>query len=289
MNGLLFAIVIFALAQPTVAANSSSGRALFIEKCAPCHGTSATGSGPAAEALATKPPNLRSGLLETRREDQLIAWVLDGRRRALRIDSAGLRSLSKEGDSLLAYLRKIPHLDWATASKGWWLYSKRCSECHGAFGAPPAQMPAGVKRPRNLASGDFQSSVSDAELPLVVRHGRRAMPALFPRVTKSEAEQLAALVRNLSPGFESYWKYCGQCHGDDGVGIGNFDSTVGAPTVVFDEEYFAQRSDEEVRARVLHMLRAEKPTMPHFRGEIDAEGVRAILEYLSALPKVQIE
>jgi len=35
-----------------------SGRALFVTYCASCHGTDAQGSGPAADALRARPPNL---------------------------------------------------------------------------------------------------------------------------------------------------------------------------------------------------------------------------------------
>jgi mono/diheme cytochrome c family protein len=59
----------------------SEGRALYLRNCAACHGVKADGNGPAAPALAIKPPDLR--LLSARYGNPLpqdqIARFIDGR------------------------------------------------------------------------------------------------------------------------------------------------------------------------------------------------------------------
>lgn len=64
---LVVALWCVAAASPALAgededANAASlalGEALFMERCAACHGTDASGNGPAASALKVAPPDLR--------------------------------------------------------------------------------------------------------------------------------------------------------------------------------------------------------------------------------------
>jgi mono/diheme cytochrome c family protein len=54
------------------------GRQLFVKTCANCHGMDATGDGPAATSLATKPANLRT--MSGRHPDGDFAWkIANGR------------------------------------------------------------------------------------------------------------------------------------------------------------------------------------------------------------------
>jgi mono/diheme cytochrome c family protein len=140
-------------------------------------------------------------------------------------------------------------------------------------------VPAGVGTPRDLSDPAWQRSVSDAELVTVVRHGRKGMPALLPRIEESDARAIAAFVRLLSPGYEMYERYCTSCHGEDGRGGGGLVEAP-APTVVFDAAYFTRRDPEEVRAAVWHMIGQHKTAMPHLRDELDETTARTIVEYL---------
>jgi mono/diheme cytochrome c family protein len=61
---LFFCLLVLRLFATSDAAFASSkqveqGRALYVEYCASCHGTSAEGDGPVARALTTPPANLR--------------------------------------------------------------------------------------------------------------------------------------------------------------------------------------------------------------------------------------
>ena len=261
-----------------------SGMGLYLRHCAPCHGEDARGSGPNAALFLSAPRDLREGFLGAYSTDDLVKRVIDGRPLRLALDIPALKRHSTEVGAIERHLRRLPQLDWLVVEHGWSIYAERCTTCHGPFGKPQGDLPKGVRQPRDLGSDEFQKSVDDASLLQAVRHGRKGMPALVPRLRTDEAERIVAFVRVLGPGFEGYSKFCGQCHGDDGVGIGNFDGTVGAPAGNFDAEYFSRVDQSHLRESIWHMLHQEKPTMPHFREQIGEAEARLIVEYLRALP-----
>jgi mono/diheme cytochrome c family protein len=137
---------------------------------------------------------------------------------------------------------------------------------------------------RDLSDPTFQSSTDDATLTELVRHGRRSMPALVPRITEPEASELAGYVRLLSPGYTLYATYCMACHGPRGEGAVGIAAEAAAPRLAFDAAYFEGRSPDRVRAAVWHMLRDAKPTMPHFSVVLSASQAEAIFAYLRSLP-----
>jgi cytochrome c len=141
-------------------------------------------------------------------------------------------------------------------------------------------VPRGARPPRDLGDPAFQRSVTDAELKIVVGHGRHGMPALVAPVAASELPALIGFVRLLSPGYALYDRYCAACHGEDGRGVGSFGEEARRPTVIFDHAYFQRRDPEQVRTAVWHMLATERPTMPHFRKKLSEVEARAVIVYL---------
>jgi mono/diheme cytochrome c family protein len=113
-----------------------------------------------------------------------------------------------------------------------------------------------------------------------IRHGRSAMPAIPRLRDEGKARQLVPFVRILTPGFRTYSSYCAPCHGDDGRGGGVLASGENAPTVVFDQRWAAALSEEDLRRRVAHMLNEHRPVMPHFRGRLSDEELRAVVRHL---------
>jgi mono/diheme cytochrome c family protein len=86
ITGLTIALIGLVLASYAMAAgvkrgDIAQGRALYLERCASCHGTNADGHGPVAPALSTPPANLR--LLSERYGNPVppdqIARFIDGR------------------------------------------------------------------------------------------------------------------------------------------------------------------------------------------------------------------
>ncbi|MGE0521016.1 MAG: cytochrome c [Candidatus Binatia bacterium] len=262
------------------AAGAADGRRAYMKNCAPCHGPDGRGNGPNAALFDIHPRDLREGFLSKYSTDDLTRRVLDGRALTLGVDLSALRRRAADVEAVAAHLRRLPAADWESIDEGWGIYLERCAVCHGPFGTPLGSPAPGVHPPRRLNDPAFQASTTDESLIQAVRHGRHGMPAVVPRLSEEEAADVAAFVRFLSPGFETYSNYCAACHGDRGIGHGSFAESIPAPTVVFDRSYFARRDPEAVRAAIWHMLDEHQPRMPHFRDAISAEEAEAIVVYL---------
>ena len=262
------------------------GRALYVQQCARCHGASGRGDGPDASLFLKPPRNLRSGFLDAHPTADVVRRVLDSKRDQLALDLPVLRTRAADTEAVLAYMRRLPDIDWSAADPGQTLFIARCTPCHGPTGQPgPATaLPPGVRPPRDLSDPAYQHGTSDADMVIAVRHGRAGMPALTPRLTEEQTRQVVAYVRLLSPGYVAYAAYCAQCHGDHGIGAGSFAESYPAPAVIFDRAYFARRDPEQLRMSVWHMLEQHQPTMPHFRRTLSEAEARAIVEYLKQLP-----
>jgi mono/diheme cytochrome c family protein len=82
--------------QGTSGTDAASGAALYLERCAPCHGTSATGDGPMSHALRHVPPDLtmlslkNNGVFPSER----VYRIIEGRD----VDSHGNREMPVWGD-----------------------------------------------------------------------------------------------------------------------------------------------------------------------------------------------
>lgn len=55
---LVLAALALSLAAPVVAADTSAGRALYMDHCAACHGAGGTGDGPMASLVTVEVPDL---------------------------------------------------------------------------------------------------------------------------------------------------------------------------------------------------------------------------------------
>jgi len=278
--GLLAAVGVAAGVSWPAAAAELNGKPLFLRYCASCHGVAGRGDGPDASFLDPPPRDLREGFLSKYQTEDLVRRVRDGRPLELALDLPALRSRATETEAIVVHLRRLPTINWRLTEPGWEIYVDRCQMCHGAFGRPGPTLPEGVRAPRDLSDPAFQNTTSGGELLVSVRHGRKHMPALVPRVTEEDATVLANFVRLLSPGFEMYSRYCANCHGDDGRGVSSLVETIRIPTVVFDREYFPRRTPEQIRDAIWHMLGDHKAAMPHYRWVISEAEARAIVEYL---------
>lgn len=268
------------LVVPRAGAEPLTGQALYLQRCAVCHGRDGRGDGPDAALFISPPRDLQAGYLETHSAAEVVRRVLDGRSQRFALALPALRERTADVESIVAHLRRIPGVDWGAVDQGQALFSVRCAPCHGPFGRPSGALPPGVRPPRDLSDPDFQRATSEADMVIAVRHGRDGMPGLTPRLSEEEARQVVAFVRVLSPGYATYATYCAQCHGDHGIGVGSFGESYPAPAVLFDQDYFARRDPAEVRRSVRHMLDDHRPSMPHFRSVLSEPDAAAIVEYL---------
>lgn len=264
-----------------------SGRQLYLDNCARCHGLAGRGDGPDAPFFSPPPRDLTTGFLGKYADEDLVARLRDGIPLSLAADPEGRKIRAGRVEDIVRHLRRLPDIDWVEVDAGGVLYGNRCEVCHGQFGQPwPApDLPAGVTAmPKDLRDPAVQRSMTDEELVRAFRHGKESMPATAKKLSKDETEQLVAFVRVLSPGFETYSFYCAGCHGDAGGGDGIMARDGGGPTVVFDEEYFASKDPDALRAMVWHMMDVGGGGMPHFRDVVDDAQLDAIVEYLKRKP-----
>ncbi|MFN8644139.1 MAG: c-type cytochrome [Candidatus Binatia bacterium] len=270
------------VALSAAGAAAADGRRLYLDHCAACHGAGGRGDGPNAALFSIRPRDLRGGFLATYSDADLVKRILDGRSLALGPDLSAMRRRAADVEALVAYLQRLPGIDWRLVDEGRFLYDDRCAACHGFYGAAVAPPPPGVRAPRALADAAFQASVSDETLVEIVRHGREGMPALTPRLSEADAVAIAGFVRLFSPGFETYDQYCAVCHGDHGIPDASLGAAAPAPALSFDRAYFARHDPEALRGQVWHMLDRHQPSMPHFRGVLTAAEARAIVDYLKS-------
>jgi len=277
----LWAAVLGACVRPRPAwAEEPNGRRLYLRYCASCHGESGNGDGPDAAYFAAQPRNLREGFLRRYPTTDLVRRLREGRSLELAIDVPALKARAGNVETIVVHMKRLPTIDWRRVEPGWEIYIDRCEACHGPYGRPPLAVPPGVRSPRDLSDPEFQRSVSDKDLTTAVRHGRAHMPMLIPQISESQAANLAAFVRLLSPGFELYSRHCAVCHGDDGRGVDTLIESSQVPSVAFDRAYFAKRDTDQIHAGVWHMLDKHQPMMPHFRWDLTEAQAQAIIEYL---------
>jgi len=257
---------------------AAAGGRLYRTHCASCHGIDARGEGPEAWLYSTAPPDLRIQSLRLRDPDALVQRILGMADKPLVPSARALEASGAQTEAVTRYLERLPRVDWPLADRGRFSYMDRCEGCHGAFGHPVASA-SDEKRPPDLAAAPLPAD--DAQLAVLVRHGKPGMPLLSGELAAADVPALVAFVRLLSPGYEIYQTSCARCHGDRG----GPPRGPGLPTVVFDRAYFAAHDTQVVRARVWHMLAERPPTsMPHFQGMLSDAEARAIVDYLRGLP-----
>jgi mono/diheme cytochrome c family protein len=282
--GLALSIALISLAVPVAAENRTTrGALLYSAHCARCHGPDGRGDGPDAQFFARPPRDLRTGVLERYPSEELVARIREGRPLRIEIDREAMAARSRDTEAIVAYLGRLPEIDWEAVERGNEVFLDRCEICHGPFGrpAPTADLPPGVQRlPRDLSSPEVQQALSDADLLSAVRHGRAGMPAIPALQSESDARVLVAFVRTLSPGRELYGVYCTGCHGEDGRGDVFVVDERDRPKIVFDRAYLSSRDPEDLRRNVWHMLAREAPSMPHLSRRLSDDQAQAIIAFL---------
>jgi mono/diheme cytochrome c family protein len=275
-------LVLSMTAAATFAASPSPtelehGEALYLAACARCHGADATGDGPDGAVLDPRPTNLRDPeFLGSLSDADLVGSIRQDRPKLRPRVTASPRN--DQTRALARFLRRLPAVRWQLADPGRRIYLGRCSPCHGRYGHAESPGPSSL---RDLSDPSLQAAVDDRELRRLARHARRDMPPLFPPLDDTQADEVTAFLRLLSPGYELYYRYCVTCHGAHGAS--KTGDKLHSKSIVFDARYFATKSDDALEEKIWHMLRDARPSMPHFESQVSADDVAAIVRYLRSL------
>jgi mono/diheme cytochrome c family protein len=244
-----------------------------------------------ASILGVRPPALRGPQIHSRyTEAELTARILYGDESLPLLDPVKIASMEADISALTDHIKRLPQIDWEEVDKGMETYETLCAYCHGVYGRGDGAFAAAQERPpRDLGNPTFQLRTKDEELFRAIAEGKGSMPAAKAVLTPEDIRRVVAYLRVLSPGYESYERFCARCHGSDGYPPADSTNGIfGVPPfsredligVVFDENYFRTHPESAVRASVRRMFRKDHSTMPHFDLELSEAEVRKITSYL---------
>ncbi len=183
---------------PLVPPNLESGKAIFEEKCAPCHGDTGLGDGPQSAQLPN--PVAAIGSIELARQSTPARWYTQVTQGNLQKFMPPFNSLSdRQRWDVVAYsfsLTTPPEL----VDQGQELYQANCARCHGGTGKGDGQDAAGgPKPPTNLTDQAFMAEKSADDFFQVTKNGLPpAMPAFGAQLSEDEIWALAAYLRSLT-------------------------------------------------------------------------------------------
>jgi mono/diheme cytochrome c family protein len=252
-------------------ADVERGRALYVERCARCHGADGRGGGVDAQRFDALPVDLvGSALLANNSNERIATRILNGPGYWLEsYRTQVVPAYTPRTDAIERFLRRLPEVKWDDVDAGETLYRARCVGCHGSFGAE--------RLPRRSAPAEddrrFAAVADDRELARLARHEGPGMPELRPPLGLAESEKVASFLRLLSPGYALYERHCVACHGPHGR----------TEWLTFDERYFRKLAPGELRERIWYMLRGLQKSMPHFEGTLSRAEVEDILAYLRSI------
>jgi mono/diheme cytochrome c family protein len=243
-------------------------------------------------ALGLSPRNLRqAGLFLEDRDLDWINRILHGRAMPVTIQSSQTTATEEEVEEILRHLRRLPTLPWDDIIRGEKVYDSLCLSCHGIYGHGDGPVAKTLStRPRDLLTLHYQQHVTDEILFQRISEGHGAMPGTADVLSVDDRQAVVNFIRMLTPGYESYDRYCVWCHGNRGRPVsreilellGQADTWESPPP--FDQEFFRARTDEQLSKGIRRMLSLNRAPMPHFAGDLTAEEVRQVLGYLRTLP-----
>lgn len=205
LAGLLIAAAL--LAAPV--ASYASGKALYLKKCASCHGKDGKGKAVMAKVLKTTPAALDLVDAETlaKGDPQLVEVTLKG---VKKMPSYAKKLSASDAGQIVAYLRGLTPVaagktkakkkgvkkPTAGAKK---LYLKKCASCHGKDGKGKAVMAKVFKIDAALLNLLDKASIekSDKDLVTVTEKGAGKMPGYSKKLSKEDIEDLVRFIRSL--------------------------------------------------------------------------------------------
>lgn len=183
---------------PLVPPDAKNGKAIYEEKCAPCHGINGDGDGPRAAQLPNPVPALSNP--EVARQAVPAGWYLIVTNGNLDRFMPPFPSLSaSQRWDVVAYILSLSTS--ATAiEQGAQLYQVHCAACHGVEGKGDGRQASSLsKPPTNLTDLAFAASKSGFDLYSGLMLGMPpAMPAFGDKLTDEQRWAIVAYLQSLT-------------------------------------------------------------------------------------------
>jgi mono/diheme cytochrome c family protein len=183
---------------PLLPPNPESGRAIYVEKCAPCHGDAGMGDGPRASQLPN--PVAAIGSTELARRSTPARWYTQVTQGNLEKFMPPFSSLSdRQRWDVVAYAFSLSAPP-ALLEQGKELYQANCARCHGESGKGDGPDAAGApKPPVDLTDQSFMAQKTAEDFFQAITNGvPPSMPAFVTNLSDDERWTLAAYLRSLT-------------------------------------------------------------------------------------------
>lgn len=180
---------------PVVNPDPAKGKAIYAEKCAPCHGDKGMGDGPRAAQLSV--PVAEIGNPALARLATPASWfnmVTNGNiERFMPPFINGLDDRQRWDVVAYAFsLSQTPEMLAAAET----LYTQECAQCHGDTGLGDGPE-AGSARPRSFHDLEFMATQPDQALFDAITNGAADVMKPYNQLSEDERWGLVAYVRNL--------------------------------------------------------------------------------------------
>lgn len=170
-----------------------TGKALYTENCAPCHGATGAGDGPSAAGLSVPPAALGEyDKVAARSLQELFDITKNGNMQRMMPPWKNRLSDQQIWDTV-AYAWSL-HTSSQEIAQGQAAYTANCATCHGPDGK------GGQPGVPDLTDFTATSGVSQATWAASVANGKGAMPAFTGKLNDAEQRAALAYTRGLSLG-----------------------------------------------------------------------------------------
>ncbi len=178
--------------------SAATGRALYIQHCALCHGDEGRGDGPTAEALDPKPAAFTDRELRVSRTPaERFEIITNG---AIGAAMPAWAAVMNE-DQRWAIL----YFEWSLATSrkdiaaGKLIFETNCAVCHGESGQGDGPSADSLDtQPASFADHEFMADRSDRDLYKAISEGKPPMPEWGGVLTEEQRWQVIAYMRTFT-------------------------------------------------------------------------------------------
>lgn len=183
---------------PLIAPDPENGKAIYVEKCAPCHGDRGLGDGPQAAQLPN--PVTAIGSPDVARQsapDQWYAVVTNGNLERFMPPFTSLSDRQRWDVVAYAYSLSAPEAD---IMKGAELFQANCARCHGENGAGDGPDAANLSvKPVDFTNQEYMAGKAAADFYAAISQGvAPEMPAFGDKLSEVDRWVLTDYLRSLT-------------------------------------------------------------------------------------------